>query len=194
MARLPVPGGDDGTWGTVLNDYLDVAHDTDGTLKAGTVGTSQLQSGAVTQTKLANGAIDDSKIAAGAGIAQSKIANLSGDLAAKYTKPASGIPSSDLDAAAQTSLNKATAAYQKPAGGIPSSDMSSAVQTSLANADSAYQKPSGGVPETDLDSGVQTKLNALGGGSFITGDGIAQVTVSATAPTNPAVGDVWIAT
>lgn len=32
MARLPVVGADDGTWGTVLNDYLTVAHDTDGTL------------------------------------------------------------------------------------------------------------------------------------------------------------------
>jgi hypothetical protein len=33
MARLPTPGGDDGTWGGVLNDFLDQAHNTDGTLK-----------------------------------------------------------------------------------------------------------------------------------------------------------------
>ena len=33
-ARLPVPGGDDGTWGAILNDYLTVSLDTDGTLKA----------------------------------------------------------------------------------------------------------------------------------------------------------------
>jgi hypothetical protein len=31
MARLPVPGGDSGDWGTVLNDFLDVEHNTDGT-------------------------------------------------------------------------------------------------------------------------------------------------------------------
>jgi hypothetical protein len=31
MARLPAPGGDDGTWGTILNQYLQVEHDTDGT-------------------------------------------------------------------------------------------------------------------------------------------------------------------
>lgn len=36
MSRLPVPGGDDGTWGNVLNDFLAVAHDNDGSLKGAT--------------------------------------------------------------------------------------------------------------------------------------------------------------
>lgn len=34
MARLPQPGGDKGTWGTVLNEFLGEAHNTDGSLKA----------------------------------------------------------------------------------------------------------------------------------------------------------------
>lgn len=33
MSRLPVPGSDDGTWGDVLNDFLGVEHNSDGTLK-----------------------------------------------------------------------------------------------------------------------------------------------------------------
>ncbi len=33
MARLPIPGSDDGTWGDILNSFLVVAHNTDGTLK-----------------------------------------------------------------------------------------------------------------------------------------------------------------
>lgn len=33
MARLPSVGGDEGTWGTVLNDFLLVEHNPDGTLK-----------------------------------------------------------------------------------------------------------------------------------------------------------------
>lgn len=33
MARLPTPGSDNGTWGTVLNDFLAQAHNTDGTIK-----------------------------------------------------------------------------------------------------------------------------------------------------------------
>jgi hypothetical protein len=34
MSRLPSPGSDDGVWGGVLNDFLLVEHNTDGTLKA----------------------------------------------------------------------------------------------------------------------------------------------------------------
>ncbi|MEO5498993.1 MAG: tail fiber protein [Candidatus Saccharimonadales bacterium] len=33
MARLPVPGGDDSTWGDILNDYLIQSHNSDGTAK-----------------------------------------------------------------------------------------------------------------------------------------------------------------
>ena len=33
MARLPTPGGDDGTWGGILNDFLSQEHNPDGTLK-----------------------------------------------------------------------------------------------------------------------------------------------------------------
>lgn len=36
-ARLPIPGSDDGTWGDILNTFLASAHNTDGTLKPGSV-------------------------------------------------------------------------------------------------------------------------------------------------------------
>ena len=58
---------------------------------------------------------------------------------AKYTKPSTGIPKTDLASAVQTSLGKADTAYQKPSGGIPKSDLASAVQTSLNKADTALQ-------------------------------------------------------
>lgn len=35
MTRLPQPGQDDGVWGTILNQFLEVEHNSDGTLKAG---------------------------------------------------------------------------------------------------------------------------------------------------------------
>jgi len=31
MARLPTPGGDDGNWGTILNEFLEAEHKADGT-------------------------------------------------------------------------------------------------------------------------------------------------------------------
>jgi len=33
MTRLPIPGSDDNTWGDILNEYLQVEHNPDGTLK-----------------------------------------------------------------------------------------------------------------------------------------------------------------
>lgn len=33
MARLPQPGGDQGDWGTILNEFLEVSHEADGSLK-----------------------------------------------------------------------------------------------------------------------------------------------------------------
>src|SRR5580700_319819 len=34
MSRLPIPGSDDNVWGQILNDFLDVAHNPDGSLQA----------------------------------------------------------------------------------------------------------------------------------------------------------------
>jgi hypothetical protein len=38
LARLPIPGSDSGTWGTILNDFLSQAHNSDGTLNSSAVG------------------------------------------------------------------------------------------------------------------------------------------------------------
>jgi hypothetical protein len=42
MARLPIIGGDQDTWGTELNNFLLVGHNSDGTLKnvVGTTGSA----------------------------------------------------------------------------------------------------------------------------------------------------------
>lgn len=65
MVRLPTPGSDQGQWGQILNDYLSVEHNADGTLKK------------------------------------------AADIVAKYEKPSTGIPVSDLGAAVQASLTNA---------------------------------------------------------------------------------------
>ncbi len=135
MARLPQPGGDKGTWGEVLNEYLGVEHNSDGTLKSGgtlasyaplanptftgsvTVPTPTSANQAVTKAyadglvssgvadattsskgkiqlagdlagtadspQIAANAIVDANVNSSAAIAQSKIANLTSDLASK---------------------------------------------------------------------------------------------------------------
>lgn len=131
MARLPIPGGDDGSWGSVLNDFLATAHNTDGTLKSAAIQSAGAESvsnkgvaggyapldgsglvpaanlpaagaapdattgskgivqltgdlaGTATNPQIASGVIVDADINASAAIAQSKINNLTTDLAAK---------------------------------------------------------------------------------------------------------------
>jgi len=67
MARLPQPGGDDGTWGSVLNDYLSVSLDTDGTVKSGAIDTSAIQNNSVSGAKLQNDSVTNAKLDAGSG-------------------------------------------------------------------------------------------------------------------------------
>ena len=52
MARLPISGSDSGTWGDILNEYLQVVHQSSGALKSGVVGTIALQDNAVSAAKL----------------------------------------------------------------------------------------------------------------------------------------------
>ena len=52
MARLPVPGGDSGTWGEILNDFLDEAHNADGSLKQSAVTGAVPDAAAATKGKV----------------------------------------------------------------------------------------------------------------------------------------------
>jgi len=52
MARLPEPGGDSGQWGDVLNEYLKVSHNNDGTLKNGSVSANTVQDNTITVAKI----------------------------------------------------------------------------------------------------------------------------------------------
>lgn len=109
MPRLPQPGSDNGTWGNVLNEYLSqslnpngtlkdniitTTHIADGTItelhldastqnKLNTAGSGNVADGTITTAKLHDGAVVDSKVDPSAAIAQSKIANLTTDLAGK---------------------------------------------------------------------------------------------------------------
>ena len=63
MARLPIPGSDDGTWGDVLNDYLSAAHNTDGTLKDNIVTSDTLAPNAIEAVALQDASVEESKLA-----------------------------------------------------------------------------------------------------------------------------------
>jgi hypothetical protein len=68
MTRLPIPGSDDGTWGTLLNAFLDVEHNSNGTLKIRTDGTVPILSGGkVHVNQLGSGAPDNTTFLRGDG-------------------------------------------------------------------------------------------------------------------------------
>lgn len=69
MTRLPTPGADDNVWGQILNDFLAVTHNADGTLKDGSVSTGKIVDGAVTSAKLSTAYIPMSQKAAPNGVA-----------------------------------------------------------------------------------------------------------------------------
>jgi hypothetical protein len=67
--RLPVSGQDDGTWGDILNGFLKVEHNGDGTLKLRTDGTvAQLANGKVPLVNLGDGTASSSNFLRGDGI------------------------------------------------------------------------------------------------------------------------------
>lgn len=52
MARLPTPGSDSGSWGAILNSFLEQSHNPDGTLKASSITTTSIADATVTEAKL----------------------------------------------------------------------------------------------------------------------------------------------
>jgi len=57
VARLPQPGGDNGKWGDILNDYLLQALKPDGTIKDDAVTSNAIAPNAVTADQIADGAV-----------------------------------------------------------------------------------------------------------------------------------------
>lgn len=98
MARLPQPGGDEGNWGQILNEYLQVEHRIDGSLRRASE-IAQAISDAEGAKKDAADAVNLARQSdAKAGAAQTTAD-------AKYAKPSSGIPETDLSSDVQTKLN-----------------------------------------------------------------------------------------
>lgn len=95
MSRLPVPGSDDDVWGQILNDFLTVTHNSDGTLKDASVGSTTIQAGAVGSVALANGSVVPSKLSdTYVPVSQKGVANGVASLDATGLVPASQLPPS----------------------------------------------------------------------------------------------------
>jgi len=166
--RLPTPGSDSGTWGDILNAYLEVSHASDGTLNPGVVTNTQLDT--PTQTAIAA-------------------------VAGKYTKPGGGIPSSDLTTAVQTSLGKADSSLQTSqlgtASGIATLDNSSKLTSSQlpSSVVTGSGTPTAGQVPAYTGTGQDTAPGAPGN---LVSSALGNVTGTVTLDTSQA--SVWTAT
>jgi hypothetical protein len=131
MTRLPQPGKDIGTWGGILNDFLTTAHNPDGSLKSSAL---RILDGSITTPQLADNAVTDSK----------------------------------LDVATQTTLATVASKYTKPAGGVPLTDLSNSLRANLAKAGTSVQQVNNKTPDgsgaltlTAADVGAATTLGGL---------------------------------
>lgn len=122
MARLPTPGGDDDNWGTILNDYLQQALASDGTLVTGATNSYTLNA----NTNLASGS-------------QPGLVQLAGDITTPVTAPkVVGLQGNAVSSATPSngqvlSWNNATSSWAPatPNGGIGISQAQAMAITSM---------------------------------------------------------------
>lgn len=97
------------------------------------------------------------------GTLASLLSNLTNQLTAainaKYTKPISGIPKSELAASVQASLEKADSSIQDISGKQDAIEDLTEIRSGATKGATAYQKPVAGIPESDLHADVQSLLN-----------------------------------
>ena len=154
--RLPIPGQDDGTWGNILNGFLEVSLNADGTLRTGALtgagGVTSVNS--VTPT---NGAVTLTAASIGAGT---------------YSMPSGGIPSTDLTSGVQSKLILAGSSVQSVNSKTPNSSGNVTLSASDVSA----------LPTTTKLSGLADTSGASGAndGQVLTYNGTTNQWVAST--------------
>jgi len=175
MSRLPNPGSDDGQWGDILNTFLEVAHNTDGTLKDGIVSSSKLDS--ATQTSLAGAA--------------NAVQSVNSHTGASVTVTASDVGLGNVDNTSDATKNAATATLTNKTISGASNTLSNIPESAVTNLTSdlaAKTSTVNGGGETYFDagsSGTAITLNLANGNVqklTLTGN----CTVTLTSPTSGA--------
>lgn len=181
MSRLPTPGADDGTWGDVLNDFLSVSHNTDGSLKPlpyiPTSDKGQVNGVASLDNtgKVPSGQLPPAGATPDATTTSKGIVQLAGDLAGTATSPT--VPA--LSSKEPTITSGTTGQYWR---GDKSWQTLDKTAVGLGNVDntSDINKP--------ISTATQTALNAKTDNSTLTTKGDIYAATAASSPTRLGVG------
>lgn len=168
-ARLPNPGSDDGTWGGILNAFLEVAHNTDGSLLTAAV----RQAGAITTINGKTPSSGSVTLAASDVSALSATAAAGGDLSGAYPNPTLANTSNvqSIVGANTTFVSKGSLVLNVKdygATGNGSTDDTSAINSAIAAANTA------GGGTVFFPKGtyiVSSQLTTLGGNVAVSGVG-----------------------
>ncbi len=179
MAKLPQPGGDNGVWGVILNDFLSVEHNNDGTLKkAGDI--AQAASNATSAVSTAQNALSTAQTAQTTAQSAATTANAR-DAAKLQGVTVSTAAPVDSQVLTYQASSTSWVPANPPAGG----GTNVAVQdegTTLTAAVSAINFTGTGVTATNSGSAVTVNIaSSGGGGSLAVQDEGNQLTSAATA-------------
>jgi len=194
--RLPQPGSDDGTWGTILNDFLSVVHNADGTLKSdiitdatisATAAIARTKLDASTQTSLskADTALQSAPITSVN--SQTGAVNLTAsDVGADTSGAAAAVQAASLQIANNLSdLNSAsTARINLELGGAATLDVGTTTGTVAAGDDSRFAAASTAIQSVNSKTGTSVTL--------VAGDiGAIKGIESTITPSSPTTNDLW---
>ena len=175
-ARLPVPGSDDGTWGTLLNDFLTVEHNGDGTLKIRTDNTIPTTLDTLTDVA-ASGATNNQVLTFSSGSSTWVPSTVSSSVVVDASSSGKGI----VQLAGDLGGNNNAAAPAISAGAVTGSKIASATITDANISGTAA------INRTKLDTSTQTSLGKADT-ALQAANNLSDLASAATARTNLGLG------
>lgn len=215
MARLPSVGGDENSWGSVLNEYLLVSHAADGALKSGSVNASQLDVSSVASALLLRGTLASRPAASvsssvyyfatdlnsgtlfvSTGSSWTQVASATLHHSAHQAGAADAL-TGNLDANARVGIlaNTIAIGVRRKLNLVPGTNIAiQAVDNAGTESVDVNLGIAGAVAVANGGTGGTDAASARSNLSVASASGFAAMTVGTVAPSAPAVGDIWVDT